>query len=187
MLEHLKSRGMNPDLYPFMGLGEDCADFPMYDFRGRMTGYQRYRPNGDKKLVNSREGRYYSHVSKGESVCVFGLESWNFGHFIFLTGGLFKAATLHRLGYTALHVSATSFRVLKPQLDLTGRYYMAVGDNDDEGRQFARRYGGFTSPVDVDEMEDADVHEMLAYETAHYFPQRRQHGLEDNFRYGSTN
>lgn len=137
----------------------------MYDFGRRYTGYQQYRPGADKKPQNHPKlGRYYSHVSEGQ-VALFGFESWDFSEFVYLTGGLFKAATLHRLGYSALHVSGVSYRYLKPQLELTRRPFLAIGDNDDEGRQFARRYGGWTSPCDVDEMSDKDVHMMVHYET----------------------
>lgn len=159
LLKHLEERGLDPSLYPYMSVTDQVAVFPMYDFAGRMTGYQQYRPDGNKKFVNKDEGKYWSYVSSPMSV--FGLESINFSWPVYLTGGLFKAATLHRLGYTALHVSAVSYKLLKPQLSLLRRPFLAVGDNDDEGRQFARRYGGFTSPVDLDEMKDEDVHKLL--------------------------
>lgn len=137
----------------------------MYDFGRRYTGYQQYRPSASKKPQNNpKDGRYYSYVTKGE-IALFGLESWDFSEVVYLVGGLFKATTLHRLGYSALHVSSVSHYFLKSQLRLLGRPYLAIGDNDDEGRQFARRYGGWTSPCDVDEMSDKDVHMMVHYET----------------------
>jgi hypothetical protein len=160
MESHLRDRGMNPGLYNYTTDGE-AVDFPLYDFSYRLTGFQRYRPNGSKELQNDHlHGKYYASVTPG-AVGVFGLESMSFSPTIYLVGGCFKASTLHRLGFTALHVSSVSYRALKPQLNLLGRRYLAVGDNDDEGRQFARRYGGFTSPCDVDEMKDEDVYTML--------------------------
>ena len=151
---------MQPDFYPGYGWEGDIARFPLRNFSGMMTGYIQYRPNGDKKSQNAEAGRYYTFITKGE-IGVFGMESLYLSKTIYLTGGMFKASTLHRLGFAALHVSSVSPKVLKHQLYILNRPYIAIGDNDDEGRTFAQRFGGFTSPVDVDEMADSDVLEML--------------------------
>jgi hypothetical protein len=133
----------------------------MYNFQGKMTGQLQYRPNGQKKVQNNEKyGKYYTHVSKNE-ISVFGLESLDFSRTIYLVGGLFKAATLHRLGYTAFHVSSVGYGNLLPQLRALSRPFKAIGDNDSEGAQFARRFCGWTSPLDVDEMSDDAVHEMI--------------------------
>lgn len=138
----------------------------MYDFSGAVTGVQQYRPNGSKDKPNDpREGKYFSRVTSGK-LALFGLESLLFSREIFLVGGMFKAATLHRLGYSALHVSSAAPALLKPQLGVLGRRFYAIGDNDDEGVSFVRRWGGWQSPCDVDEMTDEDVHTMIYYETS---------------------
>lgn len=161
MFKHLRDRGLNIDLYPFAGVEADVVRFPMYDFGGRMTGYYQYRPHGDKKAQNHPVfGKYFSRVTKGE-IGVFGLESFLFSRHIYLVEGLFKAATLHRLGYTAIHVNANSPKAMLPQLKLLNRPFSAIGDNDPEGAWFAKTYGGWQSPIDIDEMTDADVYEML--------------------------
>ncbi len=157
---------MNPDLYPYKAITDEVATFSLYDFNGSLSGFQQYRPLGPKKLQSNPEGKYFAYVPEGR-VGIFGLESWDFSETIYLVGGLFKAATLNRLGYTALHVSAVSYKALKPQLRLLCRPYLAIGDNDDEGRTFVARYGGFTSPVDVDEMSDHDVLRMLENYAVH--------------------
>jgi hypothetical protein len=143
-----------------MAATDEVATFSLYDFGGRLSGFQQYRPLGEKKANNKNTGKYWSYVPSG-GVGIFGFESWDFSDVVYLTGGLFKAATLHRLGYTALHVSAVSYKYLRPQLQLTGRPFRGIGDADDEGAQFARRYNGWQSPADVDEMSDEDVHRML--------------------------
>ena len=162
MLEHLRQRGMNTYLYPHLATTDDVATVSLYDFGGRLSGFQQYRPNAPKKLQNDPLGKYFAYVPSG-GVGIFGFESWNFSNVVYLVGGMFKAVTLHRLGYTALHVSAVSYKYLRPQLQLTRRPFCAIGDADEEGAQFARRYNGFQSPVDVDEMSDEDVHRMLTY------------------------
>ena len=133
-----------------------------------MTGFNQYCPGAPKKEFPSNDprGKYFACVPNKDSVSVFGMESWDFTEPVYLTGGMFKAATLNRLGYTSLHVSAVNPAVLRQQLELTGRPYFAIGDADAEGAQFVRRFGGWQSPLDVDEMTDDDVHTMIHYETA---------------------
>lgn len=161
MLEHLTERGMDFSLYPGAGYDDECATFPVRNFSGKITGVLKYRPDGSKKVQNDEKGKYYTYITKGE-IGVFGLESLDRAGPIFLTGGAFKAATLHRLGFAALHVSSISPRILRRQLALLGRKYYALGDNDDEGAQFVRRFGGQQTPRDVDEMTDEEVLEMVS-------------------------
>lgn len=160
MLEHLLQRGLNPMLYPQARSDGRVVLFPIYDFGGKRTGYIRYNPDGDKNGKNPKNGRYYTFIGEGQ-VGLFGTESLSNKGPIFLAGGLFKATTLHRLGYAALHVSSISPKVLRPQLQLLRRPYYALGDNDAEGAQFVRRYGGTQCPLDVDEMTDEAIHEMI--------------------------
>ncbi len=135
--------------------------FPLYDFGGKRTGYIRYNPDGHKgQGKNPKDGKYYTFIGDGH-VGTFGTESLSSPGPIFLVGGLFKATTLHRLGYAALHVSSISYRVLKPQLRLLRRRFYALGDNDAEGETFVRRYRGTVCPMDVDEMTDEAVHELV--------------------------
>jgi hypothetical protein len=160
MLDHLVARKCDLNLYPGTTLTADEARFPLYNFGYKRTGFINYNPLGAKRVQNHERGKYYTYITSGE-VGVFGLESIDFDETIILVSGLFKATALHRLGFCALHVSSISYRVLKPQLRLLGRPYFAIGDNDDEGAVFARRYGGIQSPVDVDEMADSDIVEMV--------------------------
>jgi hypothetical protein len=162
LAQHLRSRGMEPKLYSFTGYGEDCVEFPLYNFAEHMTGFLRYRPEGQKGVRNAEDGKYYTYITKGE-VGVFGLESLGFSNTIYLVSGLFKASTLHRLGYAALHVSSVSPEVVKRHMYLMNRPYFGIGDNDKEGEEFADKYGGWQSPRDVDEMPDEQVHGMLEY------------------------
>jgi len=138
----------------------------MYNFGKRMTGFNQYRPGAPKKGMDNHPklGRYYSFVVKNE-VAVFGMESWDFTKPVYLTGGMFKAATLNRLGYTSLHVSNVNPMALLHQLYLTGRPYFAVGDADEEGAQFVRRFGGWQSRIDLDELSDSEVIETVEYHT----------------------
>lgn len=161
MLKHLLQRGLDPMLYPQARTDGRIVLFPLYDFGGKRTGYIRYNPDGPKNTgKNPKDGKYYTFIGEGK-VGLFGTESLSFPGPIFLTGGIFKATTLHRLGYVGLHVSSMSPKVLKPQLRLLRRPFFALGDNDAEGAQFVRRYGGVQCLRDVDEMTDKAVHELV--------------------------
>lgn len=159
LTEHLLGRGLDLDLYDNYSLfGDSFLTLPLYDFGKRQRGFHRYNRYGDKKLENCPEGRYW-YVKPKQVVSVFGLGSLEkFPGPYFLVGGLFKAASLHRLGYPALHVSGNNPDQLWHQLDLMNRSYFALGDNDAEGAQFAKYWGGWQTPVDVDEMSAVDVH-----------------------------
>ncbi len=162
---HLVSRGMDINLYPYASVDDEVACFPLYDFSGKMTGFHQYRPDGEKKAPNHpKYGRYWTYISP-DNLGVFGLESLEFSETIYLVGGLFKASTLHRLGYASLHVSGASYKHLKPQLALLNRPFLAIGDQDSEGAQFVARYSGWQSPGDVDEMADEEVHKMIRENT----------------------
>ena len=160
MLEHLLKRGLNPMLYPQARSDGRVVLFPLYDFVGRRTGYLRYNPDGPKDGKNPKDGKYFTYIGEGQ-MGLFGLESFSNRGPVFLTGGLFKATTLHRLGYAAIHISSISPKMLKPQLRLLGRAFYALGDNDAEGKAFVRRYGGTVCPMDVDEMTDEAVHNLV--------------------------
>lgn len=160
ILQHLLKRGLNPMLYPQARTDGRVVLFPLYDFAGRRTGYIKYNPDGPKNGKNPKDGKYFTYIGEGQ-VGLFGCESLTQPGPIFLTGGLFKATTLHRLGYAALHVSSISPRVLKPQLRLLQRPFYALGDNDAEGHAFVRRYGGTVCPMDVDEMTDKAILKLL--------------------------
>lgn len=161
MVEHLIQRGLDPMLYPQARTDGRIVLFPLYDFGGRRTGYLRYNPGGHKGGgKNPKDGKYYTYIGEG-NVGLFGLESLQRPGPIFLVGGVFKATTLHRLGFAALHVSSISPKILKHQLRLLRRPFYALGDNDAEGEQFVLRYGGAVCPMDVDEMTDEAVHKLV--------------------------
>jgi len=160
-LQHLKDRGMMTFLYPDLSVGEGVVSFPLYDFGGRWVGYQDYRPFAERNCRNVREARYFTYLPRTVNG-YFGVQSLahSTGKF-YVVEGVFKAAKLHRLGYPALALMGSETRQHKSQLNLLGRPYVGIGDNDSAGRKFARALRGFTSPTDLDEMTNKQVLEML--------------------------
>lgn len=91
----------------------------------------------------------------------FSTESLDFSEEIYLVEGVFKAAKLHNLGLTALALLGSDSKRHYRQLKMLNRPLAAIGDNNGAGRKFARPYGGFVSPRDLDEMSDIEVLELL--------------------------
>jgi len=164
--EHLISRGMNPDMYNIVyDQDEQLVTFYLHNGVGDIVGYQQYKPNQLAKKANDpRESRYFTYLPRGKPG-VFGVEQLDKSkRTIYIVEGIFKAATLHRLGFNAIAVLTDSpkqlnswFRILKANHDL-----VAIGDPDPAGERLVRVVkNGVTSPLDLDEMEDQDVIKLL--------------------------
>lgn len=167
MLQHLQSRGMDTSLYQF-GFDDEAreASFYLYNLSGKLVGYQRYSPDLDKKKNNDpKDCRYYTYIPAGVDA-VFGLDLLNKeDRTIYIVEGLFKAATLHRLGFNAVAVLTSTPKRLKPWFRIMKATYrlIAVGDNDSAGNKLVNMVGfGKCSPRDLDEMNDEEVLEFLS-------------------------
>lgn len=157
--QHLRDRGMVPELYS-LGVGPGLVCFYLFDFMGKPVGYQQYLPFGPRNSKNVREARYFTYLPKRTNG-YFGLESLAFDGPVYLVEGVFKAATLHRLGYASISLMGSETKQHRNQLAFLRRELVAIGDNDPAGHKFTRALGGFVSPTDLDEMEDEEVKELL--------------------------
>jgi hypothetical protein len=165
--QHLKERGMNPDLYkPAYGYSASKVTFYLYNLSGQLVGYQHYRPKAGKKRQRNdpKFGRYFTYCP-AQTIAVFGLECLDRSKkTLFVTEGVFKAAVLHRLGYNAIAVLTSTPKPMKPWFRVLKRKYdlVAIGDNDDAGRKLVNTVGnGFQSPLDLDEMTDEAILELI--------------------------
>lgn len=164
--EHLRSRKMNPDLY---NVNYDSVDgvitFYLYNGIGHLVGYQQYRPDQTAKKSNDpKDSRYYTYLPSGVDG-VFGLETLDINKKdIYIVEGVFKAGTLHRLGFNAIAVLTNSpkrlkpwFRILKANFNL-----IAIGDPDAAGQKLVNTVkAGYLSPLDLDEMQDQDILDLI--------------------------
>ena len=158
---------MDTSLYQF-GFDDEAreASFYLYNLSGKLVGYQRYSPDLDKKKNNDpKDCRYYTYIPAGVDA-VFGLDLLNKeDRTIYIVEGLFKAATLHRLGFNAVAVLTSTPKRLKPWFRIMKATYrlIAVGDNDSAGNKLVNMVGfGKCSPRDLDEMNDEEVLEFLS-------------------------
>jgi 5S rRNA maturation endonuclease (ribonuclease M5) len=167
LYSHLQSRYVDFYLH-HVWLDEEkhIATFPLYNLRGQLLGYQQYRPDGSKDVNNDpREGKYFTRKPSNPEPTYWGVESWNFSNTLFLVEGLFDAARLTSLGYSALAVFTNNpgdnflgFVRLVQNL----RPVVAVCDADAAGiklAKYAHKHCTLTTGKDV---SDADEQEVLA-------------------------
>lgn len=159
VIDHLYERGMNPYFYN-VSVFDDMAVFPLYDFSGKMVGYQNYRPFAERNHKNVHEARYFTYLPKATNG-YFGTESLMSPGTVYLVEGVFKAGVLHRLGFPAVALMGSETKRHLTQLKLLGRPYVGIGDNDKAGMAFAKALNGFVSPTDLDEMTDEAILELL--------------------------
>lgn len=147
---HLQQRHLNLELHrPILDGELNVATFLCWNLSGQLVGWQRYNPQGDKKVYQSIHGRYYTYRSKRyQTVVVWGLESLYISSgTIFLTEGIFDAARMTNLGYSALATMANNPpKDYKNWLQLLRRPIVAVCDNDAAGRKLAK-FGDFVEIV----------------------------------------
>jgi hypothetical protein len=142
VLENLKSRHFDLSVHTaWVDEDEGVATFPLWNLSGQMVGFQQYRPAADKKRDNHpRDSRYFTW-RKAKVVGVWGLESWNFTNTLFVTEGVFDAARLTSLGYSAVATLSNDVDdSLARWLWMVRRVrpVVAVCDNDRAGRKLAK-------------------------------------------------
>lgn len=128
------------------------VQFPLYDFRGMLAGYQTYRPGAPKQHSNPKMARYFTRAR--QQLCWGTYLPLRPGP-IFLTEAIFKSVALHRAGYNSWSVLGSNISApLKQQLDLLPYDFRCIGDGDAAGIQFSRTFanGLTTGAKDLDEM-----------------------------------
>ena len=168
LYSHLQSRYVDFSLHQVWLCEENyVATFPLYNLRGQLLGYQQYRPEGSKDVNNDpREGKYFTRKPNNPEPTYWGVESWNLSNTLFLVEGLFDAARLTSLGYSALAVFTNNpgdnflgFVRLVQQL----RPVVAVCDADAAGvklAKYAHTYCTLTTGKDVGDAQESEVLEV---------------------------
>lgn len=168
---HLLSRHVNFNLHRvWVDEVKEIATFPLYNLAGVLLGYQHYRPKGSKSVNNDpRDGKYFTRKPHNPEPTYWGVESWNLSNTLFLVEGLFDAARLHSLGFSALAVFTNN-----PGVNFAGmmklvravRPVVSVCDNDAAGVKLAK-YGHvsttLTSGKDVSEANYDEVSAMVKH------------------------
>lgn len=161
--EHLRTRGLNPELYTIWYGDNDEVVFPLHNLQGTLVGVLRYRPWGDKKSKNPDLAKYKPSMPKA-TLGFFGVETLAYPGPVYLVEGVFKAAKLHNLGFCALAILGSDATFLRDQIFLLRQFrgVVGIGDNDAAGKKFVKDVGdGFTTYKDLDELEDDEVRSMI--------------------------
>jgi 5S rRNA maturation endonuclease (ribonuclease M5) len=163
---HLRSRNIDFTLHR-VWLDEDTqvASFPLYNLAGMLLGYQQYRPEGSKDINNDpRRGKYFTRKPTNPEPSYWGAESWYLSNTLFLVEGLFDAARLTSLGYSALATFTNN-----PGANFLGfvslvqkmRPVVVVCDNDAAGIKLAKYGHLHTVLYSGKDVSDADQLELL--------------------------
>lgn len=163
MAAHLAGRRYDLWRYPTQWLGDAKLTVPLFDFGGRLKGYQVYSPLADKKSDNPKEQRYFTRMS-GNGQAVWGLElPVAPAATVFLTESVFKSAAAHRAGFNSWAVlGSTVSAPLKQQLLLLPYRFVCLGDDDKAGAAFSRTFHDGAVSRDLDEMPLSDLKELLS-------------------------
>ena len=102
--EYLSERHLDTSVHTtWINEEEDLVTFPIWNLSGNMIGYVRHNPEGTKATGsnNPKVSKYYL-ITKKETPTFWGLESWKASNTLFITEGIFDAARLTELGYSAV-------------------------------------------------------------------------------------
>jgi len=149
--KHLKQRHLNLELHrPVLDEINNVATFYCWNLSGQLVGYQKYRPQGCKKIFNCAEkGRYYTYRNKNQpTVVVWGTESlYQSNGVVYLTEGIFDACRMTDLGYSAIATLCNNPpKDYKNWLRMLNRPIVAVCDNDAAGMKLAK-FGDYVEVV----------------------------------------
>lgn len=162
MEAHLAGRRYDLWRYPTQWLAGAQLTVPLFDFGGRLTGYQVYSPLADKKADNPKAQRYFTRMS-GNVQAVWGLElPVSVGSTVFLTESVFKSAAVHRAGFNSWSVLGSSVSPqLRQQLSLLPYLFVCLGDDDSAGLAFSKTFAAGAVSQDLDEMALPDLKALL--------------------------
>lgn len=150
MLEHLRSRHYDPDRYYTQWITDTTLTVPLFDFAGKLRGFQTYTPGAPKKGPEPSLLRYFT-INFGPQ-CFWGTELPVRTGTVFLTESVFKSAALHELGLDSWSVNGSDIgSKLRHQLTLLPYRFVCIGDDDKAGRKFSRTFADGAVMDDLDE------------------------------------
>jgi len=171
MIQHLKSRHFNHELYKNLIITHDVVIFPLYNLSGQWVGNQQYRPDGDKKQIrNPKLGKYYTYITKQGSVsslACWGLELVDMpknNKPLYLVEGIFKACRFHNHNMNAIASLSNNPKNMFEWLSVLGFNVIPVCDGDKAGKKLAR-YGA--NPIILE--DGIQVDDMTEIEFNRYF------------------
>lgn len=163
ILAHLKTRGLDPDLYSISWDSETVC-FMLFNLSGKIVGYQQYRPGALKRASNDpKDSRYFTWAPK--AIAVWGLETYHWrSDVLFFTEGIFDACKLHNLGLPAVAVLSNDPKKMRPWVTCLPRTAVAVCDDDAAGHKLAELCRSAIicpSGTDLGDLTQQQVHDFV--------------------------
>lgn len=163
--DHLYSRHYDLKKYKNHVLDKENNILTVYlnNLSGQFVGFQQYRPlQTAKKLNDPKQSRYFTYSPK-QTNAVWGLETLdNSKKELYIVEGIFKASSLHILGYNAIAVLTSNPKHLKSWLHTLPFNLTGIGDNDKAGKGVISVAGkGFCLEKDLDEYELKELEELI--------------------------
>ena len=162
LVQALHARGYDVSRYrQWFDTKEGVVQFPLYDFRGQLAGYQTYRPGAPKQHANPKQARYFTRARR--QLCWGTYVPLNPGP-VFITEAIFKSTALHEAGFNSWAVMGSNVgRELRQQLSLLPVRFICIGDDDSAGVVFSKTFRiGLTSPIDLDEMSVEAIRRLVS-------------------------
>lgn len=164
LVKHLLMRRYDPSRYKHQTLDtyNNILTTHLMNLSGQFVGFQQYNPQGEKKVDNAAEGRYFTITPRGTLAC-WGIEVLDpKKKDLYIVEGVFKASALHMTGRNALAVLSNNPKHLKSWLHTMNYRLIGIGDGDKAGRHMQRVAGeGFQSEKDLDEYSTEELDELL--------------------------
>ena len=157
LVKHLLTRNYDPSRYVNQVLDFDNEVLTVYltNLAGQLVGYQQYRPNVLEKRTNHpSEARYFTYSPRGVNAC-WGLEVLDPNkRDVYLVESVFKASSLHMLGYNAIALLTSHPKPMKSWLHTLNHNLIGIGDNDKAGDGIIKVAGkGYKLEKDIDEYD----------------------------------
>lgn len=164
MWQHLQKRNLNSNLHTvWVNEEEGVATFPLFNLSGQLKGYQQYRPEQFKDQRNDPKGKYWTFIPE-PGVRLWGFESWSLTDTLFLVEGIFDAAKITYLGFSALAALSNDVDInTKNFLQLTRRYrkVVAICDSDNSGLKLAKHAHKYFQLQDFKDVGDSPTEYIL--------------------------
>lgn len=140
--EHLKLRGVTDDTSIRVDTDNNVVTFMLYDWNGKISGFQQYKPLASKKrLPNQKPSdmKYFSHAVKG------GFAFWGAHSIdrkksdIYVCEGIFDAIALQTINLNSIAVIGNNPSGLRNLVFTNTQYrFIPVCDGDSAGMKLAK-------------------------------------------------
>jgi hypothetical protein len=166
VLQHVQDRHVNTDLHSvWVDELYRVASFPLWNVSGQMVGYQSYRPEATKVRKNDLKGKYYTYrgeklvPKRSQTVAVWGMESWRLSNTLFAFEGIFDAARVTELGFSAVALLSNDPDTSVKNWLACVRQTRPVVTVCDPGRAGAKlaKVGTYSHTVDLPGLPDGDL------------------------------